>query len=280
MGNIRLDELWYYYPTNDTWIQVGNGPVQRMGHGAVWDPINHRMIIIGGEAQGGTIQNDSLAFYPSTNTWATVQSIPDTGVSFVRAAYNPIESKVQVILGNGSGGLDRFWLFDVKLNLWSAGPQDSFSHYAPSVACDLSDGALLVHGGKDSGNGNLYYNDTWAYMAMNTSLQFLTLGLTWQPEGIRLNSTPQVPEFKYPEVIKLDNGSYRMFYTMGKPVVEEIGSAFSLDGINWVEEPGSRITSSAYEPKVIRLDNGSYRMYYQTNNPSKIVSAISSDSFN
>jgi len=110
------------------------------------------------------------------------------------------------------------------------------------------------------------------------------LGLTWEKEpGQRLTSNPTIVEYKYPEVIALNNGSYRMFFTAGhSPPPEPIQSAISKDGTNWQEENGVRISVSpgAYHPKVIKLVNGSYRMYYSVQGPNRILSAISTDAFN
>ncbi len=56
--------------------------------------------------------------------------------------------------------------------------------------------------------------------------------------------------------IPVENG-YRMYYTgMG------IRSAFSSDGVNWVEE-GLRLDGAA-DPTVIRLPDGAYKMFYKT----------------
>lgn len=52
-------------------------------------------------------------------------------------------------------------------------------------------------------------------------------------------------------------GGYRMYYVSGG-----IRSAFSSDGVNWVEE-GLRLDHAA-DPTVIRLSDGSYKMFYKT----------------
>ena len=85
-----------------------------------------------------------------------------------------------------------------------------------------------------------------------------------------------------PDVVKLDNGQYRMYYGQSpeKPGAghsHPILSAISTDGKTFKPEAGVRLASGAF-PDVIHLSNGSWRMYYQGSNG--IDSASSSDGLN
>jgi hypothetical protein len=91
-----------------------------------------------------------------------------------------------------------------------------------------------------------------------------------------------------PDVIRLDSGMYRMFYT----VAQGIGSSWSSDGVAWNAEPGARLESKRIDgvlnyyvsnPWTVRLADGRWRMYYQTftsaNDFSRVGSAISADGY-
>lgn len=83
-----------------------------------------------------------------------------------------------------------------------------------------------------------------------------------------------------PEVVKLPDGRYRMYYGLDPRTYPEninIVSAVSSDGLNWTAEPGTRMSEGAL-PSVIELPDGRWRMYY--NSPGSIQSAISDDGLN
>jgi len=79
------------------------------------------------------------------------------------------------------------------------------------------------------------------------------------------------------EVVKLEDGRYRMYYSLEPeaPGFEgQVYSAVSADGINWIEEEGIRVKWATF-PSVIRLSDpgkaptlpsgrvAKRRMYYQ-----------------
>ncbi len=82
-----------------------------------------------------------------------------------------------------------------------------------------------------------------------------------------------------PDVVKLDNGQYRMYYGQSPEKPDSgnnhpILSAISTNGKTFSPEPGVRVANGVF-PDVIHLQNGQWRMYYQTE--QGIVSASSSD---
>ena len=82
------------------------------------------------------------------------------------------------------------------------------------------------------------------------------------------------------EVIELDNGKYRMYYSIEPEVPGnklEMFSALSSDGISWTNEVGVRKTFAVF-PDIIELPDGRFRVYFQ--NERVIKSAISSDGLN
>ncbi len=96
-----------------------------------------------------------------------------------------------------------------------------------------------------------------------------------------------------PNVIRLPDGGYRMYYTglgPGRPAVDAQGyilSAFSEDAAVWTKDPGIRLdvhaphaTRRVLCPDVIPLADGGYRMYYEartSEGPTTVLSAVSKD---
>ena len=118
-------------------------------------------------------------------------------------------------------------------------------------------------------------------------------GLEFQEEpGVRI--TQQDPQRESycvygPEVIRLSNGTYRMYYSgWSEEIHGGIFAATSLDGLNWTKDPGPLLDLDrpldcrmVSEPCVIELGSaaGSYRLYYEAkdkNGRCRILSATSS----
>ena len=97
----------------------------------------------------------------------------------------------------------------------------------------------------------------------------------WIDEGLLINNG----WYWNPEVVKLDNGSYRMYVEdHGESGDSLIGivSLISNDGIKWSYE--SLVKPGAGQPGVIQLTNGTWRLYYQSQDGIK--SAISNNGLN
>lgn len=79
------------------------------------------------------------------------------------------------------------------------------------------------------------------------------------------------------DVITLDDGKYRMYYSEEPEVPGfkgQVYSALSSDGNNWAQEDGTRMEWAIF-PSVIKLQDGRFRMYFQ--NQGVIKSTVSSD---
>ena len=88
-----------------------------------------------------------------------------------------------------------------------------------------------------------------------------------------------------PEIITLDDGTYRMFYTVASSMDSEVGSeiryADSSDGFQWeskgVALSGGKDTNSPDfllgGASVVRLENGDWRMYYRATQWYKEISS-------
>jgi predicted GH43/DUF377 family glycosyl hydrolase len=114
-------------------------------------------------------------------------------------------------------------------------------------------------------------------------------GLSWFKEsGVRVDFGDAYDAFSSftPEVIALQNGTFRMYYTGAIPGAYQILSAFSFDSFSWTKESGIRIPNDSTHvtagfPNIVVLPSGEYRTYYHGYNIVKgqmeILSAFSYD---
>jgi hypothetical protein len=121
-------------------------------------------------------------------------------------------------------------------------------------------------------------------------------GIEWTKDAapaIELNALVPGTGALTPNVVALEGGGYRMYYTGFAPGVSNddhlghILSAFSPDGSAWTHDRGVRIdvhglhaSARTLCPDVVPIPDGGYRMYYEArrpNAPTVILSAISND---
>lgn len=108
--------------------------------------------------------------------------------------------------------------------------------------------------------------------------------------GVRLDLNASDPPgtvgLNYPHVIRLQDGSWRMYYTTSDTA---IASAHSSDGLSWTKDPGVRFSAaslgvtSVVSPQVFRTDGSGLRMYFRTWSPGvtfHMRSATSTDGLN
>ncbi len=113
-------------------------------------------------------------------------------------------------------------------------------------------------------------------------------GLNFEEEpGIRIAQETDRETFSVyaPEIIRLRDGSYRMYYSGWSETIQGgVFTATSKDGLNWEKagepiidlEPGQRDSSMISEPCVIDLDEGGSRLFYEccdADNHYRILSA-------
>lgn len=121
-------------------------------------------------------------------------------------------------------------------------------------------------------------------------------GLIWVKD-LEVSIGPDTPldsmSILTPNVVRLPEGGFRMYYTGLGPgrVIDVSGgyilSAVSRNGLNWTKEPGIRIdvhepsaTHRVLCPDVIPLPDGRWRMYFEarvSDRPTVVLSAISTD---
>lgn len=144
------NDLWQY--DGNTWQQVnvsGPLPVPRSGHALVYDPVDRRVLLFGGDAGGGMFLNDLWAFAfsgPAAGAWVHLTDLPSEGRWGMAMGFDGGRSVFVVVGGIKQGTEVQFpaggstyggvkpatretWLWD--RNTWSAGPLSALYNNGP-----------------------------------------------------------------------------------------------------------------------------------------------------
>ena len=165
-GDGGMGELLAYRAATNSWVPLGqgSGPVRRIRHSAVWDPVGERMLVFGGYGgpEVGNYLDDLWGYDPATDTWeqlAVGQSAPPPR-AWHRSAWDAATERM-VVVGGFSGGVDYLedvWAYDPRADGWV---ELHFSDPAPTPRAQhsavWSDDGLLVYGGSGGNlNGELW----------------------------------------------------------------------------------------------------------------------------
>jgi hypothetical protein len=144
----------------ETWAELstsGTSPPIRRAHAAVYDPVNHRMVVFGG-IHSSTFMNDVWSLDLSTLEWSELfpaGSIPLPRRSH-RAIYDPMEHRMLTY----GGGLEIDFgddLWELSLNLgsetWTQLYPSGYTPYRSSYGMiyDSRNHRVFMHGGYDWG---------------------------------------------------------------------------------------------------------------------------------
>ncbi|MES2506995.1 MAG: kelch repeat-containing protein [Verrucomicrobiota bacterium] len=241
------NDLWQY--DGNTWQQVtvsGPLPVPRSGHALVYDPVDRRVLLFGGDAGGGMFLNDLWAFAfsgPAAGAWVHLTDLPSEGRWGMAMGFDGGRSVFVVVGGIKQGTEVQFpaggstyggvkpatretWLWD--RNTWSAGPLSALYNNGP--AQDHPDYQIMA--------GPL--NGTLGYLPHVDRMELL---------AERFFPTVQIPVanvFYGAGGVSVFNGPSWSFNTGGN--VSSAGGVSSL----WLTSSFSRI-QSAYDPARRRL---------------------------
>lgn len=145
------NDLWQY--DGNTWQQVnvsGPLPTARSGHALVYDPVDRRVLLFGGDAGGGVFLNDLWAFVfsgPAAGAWVPLTNLPAAGRWGMAMGFDGGRSvfvvvggvregtEIQSPPGGGTyGGVKpatrETWLWD-RQN-WTAGPASALYNNGPT----------------------------------------------------------------------------------------------------------------------------------------------------
>jgi hypothetical protein len=166
----NLNEVWEFDLSQNRWRQldvVGDRPLGREDHVAIFDPQGYRLIIHGGE-NDTPVSNEIWALDLRERTWSDLTSADSPAREDHTAIYDARGKRM--ILFGGRRDRDEVWSFDLDpqspefqswRNLTPAenNPPGRVDHVA---LYDSVRNRMLIHGGWDK-NEKQYFNDTWAY---------------------------------------------------------------------------------------------------------------------
>ena len=161
-GSVLLQDVWSYNPNDNTWTQAPSNspPPARKEHTAVTLD-DGRILIFGGLLQGGSYDNNTWLYDPSTGNWEQKKPFPDM-FRYGQSA-NLIDGKVYFFGGvSYSGVVSSMWIYDPVADSWQEENQKSSVPPARSHYASVSYGSKMwIIGGKVKEPIEL--NDTWSY---------------------------------------------------------------------------------------------------------------------
>jgi hypothetical protein len=230
-----------YDDANDTWAlslggasawsQVatsGTLPIGRVAHGAIYDPVQDRMVIFGGYWGSSVYQNEAweLRFGAGTSPWNNLT--PYNGMPVVRyghtVAYDT--QRDRVLLCGGMAGILRNDVWEMALsanNHWSRFA-DSDSAPAPreyhTAIYDPVRDRMVLFGGADD---NQLYNDTWV------------MSLSGTPAWSRLvaTGTPPSPRYRHTAIYDPDGDRMIVFGGIDGAPRNDVWSLSLADPPHW-----------------------------------------------
>jgi hypothetical protein len=161
-NNGRFDDSWAF--EDDNWVarspSTGPRPIERCLTRAVWDSVNDRLIMFGGQTDATPFLGDTWAL--AADGWREITpEVSPPARNFYAMAFDD-ERGIAVLFGGNSaeGNLNDVWVFDVRAEAWS---QIEQSGEPPSPrqghdAAWVPGQGLYVFGGND---GSSDLNDLW-----------------------------------------------------------------------------------------------------------------------
>ena len=163
-----------------TWRELtpagGPAPRARFNAAAIYDPVEHRMVVFGGRTSSAD-QNDVWAFDLNAEVWTEITPDNDGPTPSPRsthnAVYDPDQRRMLIwagqMLDGGRQFLNDVWAFDLEAHTWlpfePPDPKPN-NRYGTAAVFDPQARALVTFAGfTDDGR----FNDTWAFDANGNS---------------------------------------------------------------------------------------------------------------
>lgn len=215
--NTRDDQLVIFAGYYDGWIDdvlvmsmsgvpwwfpnpgFGAPPSARGGHASIYDPVRHRMLVVGG--YNGALQNDVWEYSPpGVGTWRPlpVEGVPMSPRAQHAAVYDPVRDRVVVIGGDGGTFLNDVWAINLSGSptwerLLPTGVPPTGRREHTAIYDPIGD-RVVVYGGFDAARKG----DVWA------------LSLAGTPSWKRLTSSTVSPASRMGHVAVYDAPRHRM----------------------------------------------------------------------
>ena len=161
-----VDETWVYDYNTDTWtnLQPSVHPNGRNYHGMVYDSKADRIVMWGGDIEGG-YKPPVWTYDYNTNTWQELGNTNAPAVrDYINLAYDSQADKI-IMYGGYSHGNDETWIYDLSTNTWqqmqpSKNP-GTISRYTMIYVGDIN--KTILYGGQDGPAEFKYLGNTWSY---------------------------------------------------------------------------------------------------------------------
>jgi hypothetical protein len=151
------------------WVELtpasGNAPAPRVNAAAVYDSLNHRLVIFGGKAATGDL-NDVWAFDLRNNSWSNLT--PSSGTMpaprfTANGVYNFAKQQMIMWSGQGSAFFNDVWAFDLNAQSWSQfnppNPKPNIRYGTAAVFDPKAKELVTFAGFTDAGR----FDDTWRF---------------------------------------------------------------------------------------------------------------------
>ncbi|MGI0028412.1 MAG: Kelch repeat-containing protein, partial [Nitrososphaera sp.] len=164
----HLADTWALDLKNKAWINMTspNSPSARAATAMIHDPVNKRMVLFGGFAQGHSIvSNDTWGYSYPTNSWTELR--PDDAPS-ERASYGMAydSTRHEIVLFGGfteRGYFNDMWIYNIEENAWrelSTSGEVPSPRGAMGFVYDIRNDVFIMFGGfSDRG----FFSDTWVF---------------------------------------------------------------------------------------------------------------------
>lgn len=151
------------------WVQLtpttGDIPAPRANAAAIYDSSNHRLLIFGGRAATGNL-NDVWGFDLTNNSWSNLTpgsgAMPEPRFT-ANGVYNFSRQQMIIWSGQGSSFFNDVWAFELNTGSWSqfipTGPEPNIRYGAASIFDPKTNELVTFAGFTDAGR----FDDTWRF---------------------------------------------------------------------------------------------------------------------
>ncbi len=163
------------------WLQLtpasSNVPAPRSNAAAIYDSLNHRVVIFGGRSASGHL-NDVWAFDLKNNSWSelTPTSGPAPAPRFTaNGVYNPAAQQMIIWSGQGATFFNDVWAFDLAAKTWTPfnppDPKPNARYGVASIFDPKAKEMVAFAGFTDAGR----FDDTWRFNIANATWKDISL---------------------------------------------------------------------------------------------------------
>jgi len=172
------------------WLQLkpasGNAPAPRSNAAAIYDSLNHRLVIFGGKSASGHL-NDVWAFDLKNNSWSELTPSSGPAPRFTaNGVYHPAAQQMIIWSGQGATFFNDVWAFDLNAKTWTQfnppDPKPNTRYGVASIFDPKARELVAFAGFTDAGR----FDDTWRFNIANATWQ--QISLTTHPEKRCLHS--------------------------------------------------------------------------------------------